>query len=97
MEWGCKVERTRATLEGHGRRDSERSNTKHDSTKANSLQVLLMRYSNACRHLRRWGSSGRRERVCGRAGFERIVEICGKGKSGERLTVPIGSGSAIES
>jgi hypothetical protein len=30
--------------------------------------------------LTQWGSSWRRERVCGRGGFERIVEICGKGK-----------------
>ena len=29
--------------------------------------------------LTRWGSSWGWERVCGRAAFERIVEICGKG------------------
>jgi hypothetical protein len=28
--------------------------------------------------LTQWGSSWRRERACGRVGFERIVEICGK-------------------
>src|SRR6266481_2618294 len=31
--------------------------------------------------LTQWGSSWPRERVCGRVGFERIVEKCGKGKS----------------
>jgi hypothetical protein len=30
--------------------------------------------------LTQWGSSWRRERACGRVGFERIVEICGKVK-----------------
>ena len=28
--------------------------------------------------LTQWGSSWRRERVCGRVAFERIVEMCGK-------------------
>ncbi len=37
--------------------------------------------------LTQWGSSWRRESVCGRAGFERIVEICGKSKGQRRLTV----------
>src|SRR5712672_4271500 len=31
--------------------------------------------------LTQWGSSWRRERVCGRVAFERIVEICGKVKN----------------
>ncbi len=30
--------------------------------------------------LTQWGSSWPRERVCGRGGIRRIVEICGKGK-----------------
>jgi hypothetical protein len=29
-------------------------------------------------YLTQWGTSWPRERVCGRVGFERIVEICGK-------------------
>ena len=33
--------------------------------------------------LTQWGSSWRRERVCGGVGFERIVENCGKEKKDE--------------
>ena len=32
-------------------------------------------------YLTQWGSSWRRERVCGGVGFERIVEKCGKIKT----------------
>jgi hypothetical protein len=49
----------------------------------NNLLVIRMDVAG----LTQWGSSWRRERVCGRAGFERIVEICGKGKCRRRLTV----------
>ncbi len=34
-------------------------------------------------YLTQWGSSWRRERVCGGVGFERIVENCGKEKKDE--------------
>ena len=41
------------------------------STAVNVCQELLVSDSNGRRELRRWGSSGRRERVCGRGGIRK--------------------------
>jgi hypothetical protein len=47
--------------------------------------LLVIRMSVA--RLTQWGSSWGRERACGRAGFERVVEKCGKSKGRKRFTV----------